>query len=260
MSRMLNTVAFSEKRKNLLMYLMDGPKTLEDIRASLKVTSSGILPQVRKLEEKKLVRSDGKMYALTDSGMVIADVFGSFIKTVEIIEKYSDFWSAHDINAIPRPLLKRIHEIGNFSVVESKLSEIHEPHRDFLESLSKSRKILGISPIFHSSYPPFFLNLARSGAHISLLLAGDVYNRLNNEYGEALEEFLAIPTTRLYVSGEHLKIACAITDSYFNMSLFLKNGDYDPLRDIVSSDISAVKWGEELFYYFLKNSKVIKGS
>jgi len=78
----------------------------------------------------------------------------------------------------------------------------------------------GISPIFHSSYPPLFLHLAHSGADISLLLAGEVYDRLKNEYKDTLDEFLRIPTTRLYVSREQIKLASVVTDNYFNMSLF----------------------------------------
>ena len=259
MSKMISTVTSSEKRKNLLIYLLDGPKSLEEIRTSLKVTSSGMIPQIRKMEEQKLVRSEGKKYVLTDVGIVIAEVFSSFINTTHIIETYLDFWSSHDINAIPAHLLKRIHELGNCSLIESKLSEIHEPHKDFIENISKSRKVMGISPIFHSSYPPLFLHLAHSGADISLLLAGEVYDRLKNEYRDTLDEFLRIPTTRLYVSREQIKLASVVTDNYFNMSLFFRNGDYDSLRDIVSLDLSAHKWGEEMFNHFLKNSTEIKG-
>jgi predicted transcriptional regulator len=259
MSKMISTITSSEKRKNLIIYLLEGPKSLEEIRTSLKVTSSGMIPQIRKMEEQKLVRSEGKRYALTDVGIVIAEVFSSFIHTTDIIEKFLDFWEYHDIKAIPPHLLKRISELGNCSLIESKLSEIHEPHKDFLENISKSRKVMGISPIFHSSYPSLFLQLARSGADISLLLAGEVYDRLNNEYRDMLDEFLRIPTTRLYVSKEDIKLATVVTDRYFNMSLFFKNGDYDSLRDIVSLDPSANKWGEEMFNHFLKNSTDIKG-
>lgn len=258
MSKIMSTVTSSEKRKNLLLYLLDGPKSLEEIRTSLKVTSSGMIPQIRKMEEQKLVRSEGKKYVLTDVGIVIAEVFSSFINTTDIMEKYLDFWSSHEINAIPAHLLKRINELGNCRLIESKLSEIHEPHKDFIENISKSRKVMGISPIFHISYPPLFLQLAHSGADISLLLAGDVYERLKNEYSDTLDEFLEIPTTRLYVSRDKIKLASVITDSYFNMSLFFTNGDYDSLRDIVSLDLSAHKWGEEMFNYFLKNSTEIK--
>ncbi len=83
MSKLINTITFSKKRENLLLFLIDGPKTLEDIRNSLNVTSSGMIPQIRKLEEQHLVQQQGKKYLLTDTGMVIAEVFTSFIKTLE---------------------------------------------------------------------------------------------------------------------------------------------------------------------------------
>ncbi len=47
------------------------------------MTSSGMIPQIRKLEEQHLVQQQGKKYLLTDTGMVIAEVFTSFIKTLE---------------------------------------------------------------------------------------------------------------------------------------------------------------------------------
>ncbi len=258
MSDLIDTVTYSEKRKNLLIFLLDGPKTLQEIRTSLKVTSTGIIPQIRRLEKQKLVKLEGKSYALTDTGIIIAGVLGSFIKTNEIIEKYSDYWASHDINAIPPLLLRRICELETCELIECKLSEMHEPHRDFLEYISRSRKIMGISPIFKHSYPSLFLQLAQSGAEISLILTGEVLDRIQNEYGQTLEKFLDIDTARLYVSDQDIKLACVVTDCYFNMSLFFKNGDYDLQRDIISYDHSAIRWGEELFDHFLVNSNEFK--
>jgi len=258
MSDLIDTVTFSEKRKNLLIFLLDGPRTLEEIRTSLKVTSTGMIPQIRKLEKQKLVKVEGKNYALTDTGIIIAGVLGSFIKTNEIIEKYSDYWASHEIKAIPPPLLRRICELGNCQLTECKLSEINEPHRDFLEFISRSRKVMGISPIFKHSYPSLFLQLAQSGAEISLILTGEVFYRIQNEYRDTLKKFLDIETARLYISDQDIKLACVVTDCYFNMSLFFKNGDYDLQRDIVSVDHSAIRWGEELFNHFLSNSNEFK--
>lgn len=259
MSDLIDTVTSSEKRKNLLIFLMDGPKTLEEIRTSLKVTSSGMIPQIRKLEKQMLVKLKGKNYALTDTGIIIASILNSFIKTNDIIEKYSDFWASHEIKVIPPLLLRRISELGNCQLIECKLSEMHEPHRDFLESISRSRKIKGISPIFNHSYPSFFLQLAQSGAEIYLILTEEVFHRIQNEYRDTLKKFLDIETTHLYVSDQDIKLACVVTDCYFNMSLFFKNGDYDLQRDIVSVDNSAIRWGEELFNHFLANSNEFKG-
>ncbi len=259
MSDLIDTITSSEKRKNLLIFLLDGPKTLDEIRTSLKVTSTGMIPQIRKLEKLKLLKLEGRNYALTDTGIIIVGVLGSFIKTNEIIERYLDYWESHEIKAIPPLLLRRICELGNSQLIECKLSEINEPHRDFLEFISRSRKVMGISPIFKHSYPSLFLQLAQSGAEISLILTGEVFCRIQNEYQDTLKKFLDIETARLYVSNQDIKLACVVTDCYFNMSLFFKNGDYDLQRDIVSVDHSAISWGEELFNHFLVDSNEFKG-
>jgi len=55
-TKLLDTLTFSEKRENLLILLKEGPRTLEEIRAKLNVTSSGMIPLIRKLEERNLVQ------------------------------------------------------------------------------------------------------------------------------------------------------------------------------------------------------------
>lgn len=256
-TKLLDTLTFSEKRGNLLLLLKDGPKTLEDIRTSLNVTSSGMIPQIRKLEEHNLVMREGKSYVLTDMGTIITAVFIPLVRTIDILEKHEDFLINHDIEAIPQHLLKRIFELGNCHLVESNVSEIYEPHRDFFESLSKSRKVLGIAPIFHYSYPPFFLKLAQSGVRVSLLLTRDVFEKIKKEYRPMLDEYLSLQNASLYVSDEKIRLACAVSDSFFSISLFFKNGGYDSQKDLVSQDDSAGKWGEELFNHFMLNSSKV---
>lgn len=258
MDKLISTVTFSRKRSDLLIFLMDGPKTLEEIRVSLNVTSSGMLPQIRKLEERRLVKQEGRTYALTDTGAIVAEVFRSFIMTTEIIEKYADFWATHDIQAIPWHMLKRVSELGECNLTEYKLSEIHEPHREFIDNILKSRSIRGISPIFHPSYPQLFNHLAQGGAEISLIVTRDVYNKIKNEHREILEKFLDIKAAELYVCGDDIRLACAITENYFNISLFFKDGIYDSQCDLESVDKSAIQWGEDLFSHFLKKSKKVK--
>jgi predicted transcriptional regulator len=52
---LINFLVDSEKRKNLLLLLRGNSKTLDEIREPLKVTSSGIIPQIRKMEERHLI-------------------------------------------------------------------------------------------------------------------------------------------------------------------------------------------------------------
>jgi predicted transcriptional regulator len=257
-TKLLDTITFSEKRENLLILLKEGPRTLEEIRTSLNVTSSGMIPQIRKLEQQNLVRRDGKSYVLTDIGEIITGVFIPLARTIDIVTKYGTFLNDHDINAIPKHLLERIYELGECRLLENNISEIYEPHKEFMEHLLKSKTILGISPIFHHSYPAFFLHLAENGANVSLLLTRDVFEKTKNEYKETLSKFIGLQNTHLYVTGNDLRLAGAITENFFSISLFFRKGGYDSQRDLISLDNSALIWGKQLFYHFVQDSSKIK--
>ncbi len=258
MSKLIGTITHSRKRESLLIFLRDGPKTLEEIRKSLEVTSAGMIPQIRKLEEQNLVLQEGKTYALTDTGVVIAEVFNTFIKTMNVIEKHEDFWTTHEIKAIPPPLLEKIGELGNCTVIEHKMENIYEPHREFLENILKSKKIRGVSPIVHPMYPDFFLKMVEKGSDISLIFTRNVFNKIKKEYGSLLARGLKLNNGSLYVLDEDIKLAFVATDVFFSLSLFFKTGGFDPTSDLICFDKSSVLWGEKLFNYYKERSEEIK--
>ncbi len=258
MNKLLSTITYSKKRESLLIFLRDGPKTLEEIRTSLNVTSSGMIPQIRKLEEQNLVRQESKKYTLTDTGMVIADVFCSFIKTIDVIEKYEDFWANHDIKAIPPPLLGRIGELGNCRIIQHKMENIYEPHKEFLENILRSKKVRGVSPIVHPIYPDFFLKMTEKGSDVSLILTRNAFRKIEKEYANILARGLSFEGGSLYVSDEDIRLAFVATDVFFSISLFFKNGGFDPAKDLICFEKSAISWGEELFDYYKEGCEVIK--
>ncbi|HEY9205401.1 MAG TPA: winged helix-turn-helix domain-containing protein [Candidatus Methanoperedens sp.] len=257
-NKLLSTITYSRKREDLLIFLIDGPKTLEDIRTSLNVTSSGMIPQIRKMEEQNLVRQEGKTYVLTDTGMIIAEAFNSFIKTINVIEKYEDFWTTHDIKAIPPALLEKIGDLGNCTIIEHRMENIYEPHREFLENILKSKKIRGVSPVVHPMYPDFFLKMVEKGSDISLIFTRNVFNKVKKEYGSLLARGLKFKNGSLYVSDEDIKLAFVATEVFFSLSLFFKKGGFDTTKDIISFDKSAILWGEKLFNYYKERSEEIK--
>ena len=66
MSDLLNVIFTSDKRRNLLILLNSGPKKgWDEIKQPLMVTSTGMLPQVKILEEEHLIERDGKKFYLT---------------------------------------------------------------------------------------------------------------------------------------------------------------------------------------------------
>ncbi|MDD5617348.1 MAG: DUF1724 domain-containing protein, partial [Candidatus Methanoperedens sp.] len=64
----------------------------------------------------------------------------------------------------------------------------------------------------------------------------------------------------LYISDVDIRLACVVTDVFFSISLFYKNGVFDSRKDLVSFDGSALAWGEELFNYYRERSQKIERS
>ncbi len=54
-SSLLDVLFLSEKRKNLLLLLLDGPKNIEEIKNTLDVRSSPIMTQIKILMKQDLV-------------------------------------------------------------------------------------------------------------------------------------------------------------------------------------------------------------
>ena len=64
--------------------------------------------------------------------------------------------------------------------------------------------------------------------------------------------------TQVYMCMTMQKSPSAVTDLFLSLSLFFKNGTFDPRSDLVGFDSSAIKWGEDLFKHYKDNSIEIK--
>ncbi len=258
MPDLLNIISSSDKRKKILLLLQHGPKTLGDFRHTLNFTSTGMLPQIRILEERNLVKREGRKYALTEIGQVVAKHLESLVKTVEAVEKHEEFWREHDAGDIPSHLLMRINELYDTRIIESGTEELFEPNKESLENILNSKKIMGVSPIVHPVYPEFYLQLLERGTEVSLILTRKVFDKLEKEYNDMLSRGLSFKNGNLYISDEDIKLVCVATDVFFSISLFFKNGVFDSKQDLISFNKSAILWGEELFNYYKERSVKIE--
>lgn len=255
MSDLISIVTTSEKRKKLLILLRSGPLPWEGIKAQLNVTASGMLPQIKILEDEGLVEKVGKQYSLTDLGRLIGCHLEPFDKTLTVIGQQKKFWQEHDIEALPQELLLRLGDIRNPQIVEAGLEESFEPHHQFIDMILRSKNVAGISPIVHPIYPRFFLSLAGEGRSVRLILTKNAFDKIKKEYYDLLLEGVQYENAHLYICDEPIRFAYIVTEQYFTISLFTKNGIFDSKQDLVSTDKSAVRWGEDLFSYYLKRSR-----
>jgi predicted transcriptional regulator len=113
-----------------------------------------------------------------------------------------------------------------------------------------SKRINGIASIFHPLYPSLFLNFAKNGVEVSLLVTRPIYKRLKEEYRAEMNEFLKFENASFYVYDKKIELAYAVTDIFLSLTLPFSDGTYDHKEDVLCFDPVAIQWGEDLFAYY----------
>ena len=251
---LLSILTFSEKRKDILFLLEEGPQPLSDIKDYFNVSSPEIFPRLKEMESSNLISKDDKVYSITPIGRAILKHYRPFLDILGTIEKNETFWKEHMLDDLPDKSLENLSELIGCDIVADSIENIYESHKVFQENIGRSTVLKGVSPIFIPTYPDFFVGLVSNSVPTSLILTENVFFKLVTEHREKVETFLSSPDSELYVI-EDVKVAFVVTDQFFSMSLFFSNGSYDPRQDLVGYDASAIKWGNELFDYYREQSR-----
>jgi predicted transcriptional regulator len=257
MSDLLSVISASDKRRNLLILLNSGPREWDDIKRILKVTSTGMLPQIKILEEEGLIERDGRKFSLTPIGKVLATRMEPLIRTMDVLDRNWKFWREHDLSVLPSEILTNIGELGGYTIIENEDEEIFDVST-FLKNLSTAKTVKGLSHTVHPSFPDFFMGLARKGVTSSLVFTPRVVKILHEKYPGWIGEYLGCKKTSLYITKKDFRFSYAVTDSYFSISLFYNTGIFDSKNDVTSRDASALRWGERIFAFLLENSEKIE--
>ena len=245
----------SELKLNMLSSLLRGEKKLGAMRDELGSSGSTIIHALKDLEEMSLTRQEGKYYKLTSLGVMEAMLIEEASLSMKVLERFQDFWLQHDITAIPGHLLQRIGALQDSTLIQDNSMALDRVHVTFQRLLMASRRVWGVSPIFHSDYVGAFQRLLGEGATVDLILTRGVLDKtLTLADTEQIIDYIMRDKLRVFLT-EELRIALTVTENGFSMGLFMKDGEYDYTRDLVSSSSKAIEWGEELFRHHLKEAK-----
>ena len=256
-TELIGTLFLSEKRKNLMIDLLEKPMSIDEIKSKLNVTTSAIMTQIKILMDQGLITYSDNLYSLTVMGTVISQKMIPLLETLEMYSDNQKYWEEHNLSAFPDILLSRLNELQNCLLAEPELSRLYELPLKFEENLLKSKRICEISsffsPIYHSSY----IKLVKSGTEVSIILPPTAFERFKDDYAELLEEYMACENAHIYVCSEKIEIASTVvTDHFFSVSLFNNSGTYHNHAMMSFAD-SSIQWGEELFEYYLAKSEKI---
>lgn len=257
---MLTDLLFmSQKRKDLLLLLRNGGKTIEEIIDTLSVTSTGMLPQIKKLKEKSLILQDEKEYRLTPLAEILVEKMQPLLDILEVIEEHKDFWQERDLSGLSPTFLERLNELKPYSLVKPDTDKLFETHSVFLENVEKSKDILSLASIFHPVFPEAFLRTEDKDTKITLIVTKRIYERLRTDFEKKMKLYLKQEKKRLFVCDDEVKIAMMTKTEHFMMADFLTwKGAYDQ-ESIVSFKPAPIKWAEDLILYYKDQAQEIKG-
>jgi predicted transcriptional regulator len=257
-SSLCDTIWLSEKRKNLLLLLMEGFRDIEQIKTSLNVTSKAMMPQIKILKKQGLILQKENTYMLSEIGKLVVGNMLPLLNTLEVIEENKEYWASRNTGVISRELFMRLGELGECRIIEPDLNHLFDLPREFTENLIKSRCIMSSLSYYHPLYASLYSRLAKNEAEMEIVLTKPVFNRLKNDSRDELETLLNSKSTLVKVfDDEGLQLpTIAVTERFMYLCLFDKQGKYDN-RKVMSFDASALRWGRELFIYYKKLSREI---
>jgi len=253
---LLTYVTSSGVRKGLVFQLLEEPRSLTELREHLGISSSNIIPRIKELENKNLVVKDKGKYSLALIGVILAKKVQMVDNLTVLLERNGQFLNEHDLTWTPENLLWRIDELTDCNLVKNVIEDTTATYNVVFGNLIKSKSIVGISPIFNSNYPGFFLSMARQNIPVSIILTDMIFKKVEKDHPDALQAYLECDNAKLYVIND-ARLALVVTDTFLALSLPHKNGQLDTQTCLVSFEKSALKWGMELFEYYKQRSKEI---
>jgi len=247
----------SEKRKNVLLRLQDGPQEMGSLIKLLDTTRIGLLPQIKVLKESNLVYQHGDTYELTTIGKLIVAEMRSFLRAVNMFGANSDYLGTHYIDFIPLHLLKKMPELGSFNICESQICDMFDPETDFIEKAIRSNYWIEVTSMLHPSFHNFYMEIVDQGVDVSIIITQEIYDKFKRNHYDDFKEVIDTKLISLYLYPKSLEFASFIlADQCINFKLLTQQGIYDRKKMLICSP-AALEWGKEFFEYYRRQSTII---
>jgi predicted transcriptional regulator len=247
----------SQKRKDLLLLLKNGGKTIEEIVDILNVIPTGMLPQIKKLKDEHLVLQEDREYRLAPLAEILVEKMEPLLDTLQVIEGNADYWQERDLTALPRTFLERLNELKSCFLVKPDPDNIFEPSAVFRENIGKSKKILSFSSMFHPVFSEIFLANQDDDTEITLIITGKIYERLKVDFEEELKLYLAREKRRLFICKKEIKIAMLVkTERFIAADILTSKGFFDQ-ETIIGFEPAALRWAEDLILHYREQAQEI---
>lgn len=254
---LLDVLFMSEKRKNVLLLLQDGMKETKTLLHSLKTTRQALLPQIRILEDSKLIEHLDDTYELTTMGKLVVEEMDKIVGIVDVLDIDIDYWGERQLDFIPPYLLKRLRELDSCKVIIPGMTELHEINKEFFDKSNESAQVTKVTTFLYPNFPAIYSEWIKNGLVISLIVSEELFEKIKRDYPEKFKEYLDSGKMKLFVyPGEIKFLSFGYNDHCAYFRLLRKTGEYDS-KELLCCNMSAVGWCKELCEYYKERSAPI---
>ena len=247
----------SDKRKKALLLLLDGPKEMDALLASLGTTRAALLPQTKILKEGNLIAKSNDTYSLTTTGKVIVKEMEHFLNTAEIFAGDNGYLGTHYIDFIPENLLKMIPELGPCEVIDIPIDRLFDSEWKDIDSEIGPNYWFEITSALHPTFYEFYIGMTDYVTEVAIIFSSEVYEKAKQEYGDKLKELLDLDLISLYLYPHHLDfVSFTMNKGSLKFNLLTKEKHPDNKR-VIFSGSEAFEWGKEFFNHYINLSKPI---
>ena len=252
---LLEVIFASEKRKNVLLLLMDGAQEMEYLLKTLNTTRQALLPQLKTLEYHYLIFHYDDSYELTTIGKLLVDKMEPLLGTLGIFDKDIEYWGTRDLDFIPPQLQARLRELEPCTLVTAvPTAELCEPYKHAVENAKRSTFQVSVTTFLFPNFTSMLEDFKDHGVSMWLVVSEELLTKIKEGQNERLKILLRSEHNKLYLYRERMGfVSFGHNDFSFMMRIFNKTGTYD--HKYVSSDSpSALIWAKELFDHYLRES------
>lgn len=256
---LINLLLFSDKRKNFLLLLAEGPKSIDEVLNLLQISRISLLPQIKKLKEEGLIVQEGDIYCLSAIGNILIKKAQPLLNAISVFEENEYFWSQRKLDTIPVSFLRRIGVLKSCQLIGPGIENWSDLSSESVRYFDESAKVTLLYSYFHPSIPSFCLELAKKGVELRLILSKDLFERFCKDFRSEGKKILAQENVTIFVGTEktdEIPAEIIITENKLLLGLINKKGKFDG-QYILSSESSALSWGKELFEYYIEESRKI---
>ncbi|KXS42934.1 MAG: putative transcriptional regulator [Methanolobus sp. T82-4] len=251
---LLDVVFASEKRKNFLLLLKDGPQEMEDILESLDTTRQNLLPQVKILEENYLVRHYDDSYELSMIGSMLVDEMVPLLETIDVFDSNIDYWGTRKLDFIPSHLLDKLDQLNICEIISPPITELYSFYKSFNPNFEVSSRACTITAFLYPKAYELFTDMFEHNMTLDFIVTRELLAKIRKEHWEEFSELIENDNFNMYVYNEKMDLLFLVFDEVHLLMAMLKNtGEFDH-KFIACKSKSAIHWGQELFEYYQEQS------